>query len=500
MMYSSSRGKTRPVSAAEAIKMGIAPDGGLFVPDSVPRIDAATMTSLGGMTYQERARQILGLYLQDFSPVEIARCVEAAYNTESFDDVRIAPLVPLDARVFVQELWHGPTCAFKDMALQILPHLMTTSAAKTGEKDEIVVLVATSGDTGKAALEGFKDVDGIRIVVFYPQDGVSEVQKRQMVTQTGKNVMVAAVEGNFDDAQNGVKRIFADPEFIGKLADHGMKLSSANSINWGRLAPQIVYYVSAYADLLAGGHIGAGEEINVVVPTGNFGNILAAYYAREMGIPIQRLICASNINYVLTDFINSGIYDRQRDFTRTISPSMDILISSNLERLLFEVIGHDAGKVAGWMRDLQTRGCYEVDHQVMTQIQAIFWAGYANDEETRATIRSVWENNGYLLDTHTAVGVNVYQQYLGSSRDQTTTIIASTASPYKFSQSVAEAIMGTDRLQGRDEFAIARVLEGYTGQPIPAGLRDIEKRPIMHRTVCPKQEMGQVVLDYLKIG
>jgi len=500
MMYSSTRGKTRSVSAAEAIKMGIAPDGGLFVPDSVPRIDATAMASLGAMTYQEQARQILGLYLKDFSPEEIAQCVEAAYNAGSFDDPRIAPLVPLDGRVFVQELWHGPTCAFKDMALQILPHLMITSAAKTGETDEIVVLVATSGDTGKAALEGFKDVAGIRIVVFYPQDGVSEVQKRQMVTQTGGNVMVAAVEGNFDDAQNGVKKIFADPAFIDKLAEHGMKMSSANSINWGRLAPQIVYYVSAYADLLAGGHIGAGEEINVVVPTGNFGNILAAYYAREMGIPIQRLICASNINYVLTDFINSGIYDRQRDFARTISPSMDILISSNLERLLFEVTGHDAGKVAGWMADLQSKGRYEVDHEVKSRIQSVFWAGYASDEETRASIRNVWEKNGYLLDTHTAVGVNVYQKYLHSTGDQTPTIIVSTASPYKFSQSVAEAIIGMERLQGMDEFAMARALEGYTGKPIPAGLRDIEKKPILHRTVCSKQEMGQEVLDYLKIG
>ncbi len=500
MMYSSSRGAAEAVPAAQAIKMGIAPDGGLFVPDHIPQIDSDTLTSFGKMFYAERAERILSLYLQDFSPGEIARCVRAAYNSGSFDDASIAPLVPLEAGVFVQELWHGPTCAFKDMALQILPHLMTTSAAKTGETDEIVVLVATSGDTGKAALEGFKDVDGIRIVVFYPQDGVSEVQKRQMVTQTGKNVMVAAVEGNFDDAQNGVKQIFADPEFNGKLASHGMKMSSANSINWGRLVPQIVYYVSAYADLLAGGHISLGEEINVVVPTGNFGNILAAYYARKMGIPIHRLICASNINYVLTEFINSGIYDRRRDFARTISPSMDILISSNLERLLFEVTGHDAGKVANWMRDLQTQGRYEVDDEVKQQIQAVFWGGYASDEETKATIRSVWENSGYLLDTHTAVGVNVYQKYLGASGDHTVTIIASTANPYKFSQSVAEAIIGSDRLSGMDEFAIAQALEEYTGKPIPAALRDIEKRPILHRTVCPKQAMGRVVLDYLQIG
>lgn len=499
MLYISSRGQTAPVSAAEAIKMGIAPDGGLFVPESIPRIDSSRFTAMAGMTYQDRAKEVIADYLTDFTSAEIARCVDQAYNAESFDDPRIAPLVQLGDRVFIQELWHGPTCAFKDMALQMLPHLMVTSAEKTGEKNAIVILVATSGDTGKAALAGFQDVAGIKIVVFYPQGGVSEVQRRQMITQTGQNVMVAAVEGNFDDAQSGVKQIFADPDFVAKLAANGMKMSSANSINWGRLLPQIVYYVSAYVDLLAAAHIKEGEPVNVVVPTGNFGNILAAFYASRMGVPIHRLICASNINYVLTDFFNTGIYDRRRKLASTISPSMDILISSNLERLLFEITGHDSIRVAGWMEQLQSAGRYEVDSEVKDRIKDLFWAGYASDAETKASIRNSWVNQEYLLDTHTAVGVNVYEKYLDASGDQTVTIIASTASPYKFSTSVAEAIMEPGRREGFDEFALARLLAEYTGKPIPEGLRNIEERPILHRTVCSKQQMGRVVLDYLHL-
>lgn len=499
MKYSSSRGKYNDVSAAEAIKMGLAPDGGLFVPDYIPTVDRECLLRMAKMPYQARANAILGLYLEDFTAQEIQECVEAAYNVSSFDDPRIAPVIRLQDGAFIQELWHGPTCAFKDMALQLLPHLLVTSAHKTGEKDEIVILVATSGDTGKAALEGFKDVAGVRIIVFYPQDGVSEVQKRQMVTQTGGNVFVAAVEGNFDDAQNGVKKIFADSSFVARLAAHGIKMSSANSINWGRLLPQIVYYVSAYVDLVSSGQVQDGEQINIVVPTGNFGNILAAYYASRMGIPVKRLICASNINFVLTDFINTGIYDRQRDFARTISPSMDILISSNLERLLYEMTGHDAEKVAGWMNELQTVGRYKVDQEIRDKICNIFWAGYANDQETQATIRDTWDQNGYLLDTHTAVGINVYSQYVKNTGDHTVTIVASTASPFKFGKSVAEAIMPSDMLTDRDEFAIAKILSQYTGISIPLGLRDIEAKEILHRTVCSKQEMDKVVLNYLKL-
>lgn len=499
MRYSSSRGEGSPITAAEAIKMGIAPDGGLFVPDRVPLITEDIWCKMPGQTYQERAIAILSYYLQDFSKEEINQCVYRAYNQSSFGDERIAPLVQIKEGLYIQELWHGPTCAFKDMALQLLPHLMVASAAKTGEKDEIIILVATSGDTGKAALEGFKDVERIKIIVFYPQDGVSEVQKQQMISQTGHNVFVAAVEGNFDDAQNGVKKIFADQAFIETLARNGMKMSSANSINWGRLLPQIVYYVSAYVDLQASGRIKSGEAVNVVVPTGNFGNILAAYYAGQMGVPINRLICASNTNNVLTEFIRTGVYDRQREFARTISPSMDILISSNLERLLYEV-GHDAAAVAAWMEELKNSGKYQVDDVTRAKIAALFWGDYSSDEETKATIRSTWEEDNYLLDTHTAVGRNVYDKYVRSTGDQTPTIIVSTASPYKFGKSVAEAILKPELIKGQDEYAILKTLAEYTGVPIPAGLRDLDKRPVLHKMASSKDDMGETVLNYLRLN
>jgi threonine synthase len=499
MKYSSSRGGYSAITAAEAIKMGIAPDGGLFVPDSIPLISDSTWTKLGGQTYQERAAEILSYYLEDFSAAEIKQCVEDAYNPRNFDDERIAPLVKIADGVYIQELWHGPTCAFKDMALQLLPHLLTASAKKTGEKDEIVILVATSGDTGKAALEGFKDVAGVRIIVFYPQDGVSEVQKRQMITQTGDNVFVAAVQGNFDDAQNGVKRIFADHAFTETLAKHGMKMSSANSINWGRLLPQIVYYVSAYVDLQAAGQVKKGEAINIVVPTGNFGNILAAFYANQMGVPVNHLICASNTNNVLTEFICTGVYDRNRTFAKTLSPSMDILISSNLERLLYEVTGHDAAAVSGWMEDLKTQGKYEVNRSVHEKISGLFWADYSSDAETQATIRNIWEEKKYLLDTHTAVAYNVYEKYVGSSVDRTPTIIASTASPFKFGKSVAEAVLKPEQLAGQDEFALLEILADYTGIPIPAGIKDLDRRAVLHKTVSSQDAMGGTVLAYLNL-
>lgn len=499
MKYSSSRGGYSAITAAEAIKMGISPDGGLFVPDVIPVIAESTWKKLEGQNYQERAAEILSYYLEDFSAAEIIKCIDGAYNSRSFDNERIAPLVNVDDKVYIQELWHGPTCAFKDMALQLLPHLLTTSAQKTGEKDEIVILVATSGDTGKAALEGFKDVPGVRIIVFFPQDGVSEVQKRQMITQEGTNVFVAAVEGNFDDAQNGVKKIFADQDFIATLARHGMKMSSANSINWGRLLPQIVYYVSAYVDLLAAGSLKQGEAVNIVVPTGNFGNILAAFYAGKMGVPVKRLICASNANNVLTEFIRTGVYDRNRIFAKTLSPSMDILISSNLERLLYEITGHNSAIVSGWMEELKTRGSYDIGQEYRDQIQKIFWADFATDEETQATIRKVWEAQRYLLDTHTAVAYDVYAKYVRSSVDNTAAIIASTASPFKFGTSVAEAVMRPEELAGQDEFAILKTLSDYTGIPIPEGIKNLEQRPILHKTVASQEAMGTTVLKYLRL-
>lgn len=499
MLYYSSRGKSNPVSAAEAITMGIAPDGGLFVPETIPILDKDNWETLKSSSYQERAGYILHHFLSEFTDQELLACVSAAYNTERFDDPGMAPLVNLAENLYVQELWHGPTCAFKDMALQILPHLLTISMAKTAEPHDIVILVATSGDTGKAALEGFKDIERTRIIVFYPQEGVSEVQKRQMITQEGSNVFVAAVEGNFDDAQNGVKQIFGNQSLNQLLASQGLKLSSANSINWGRLVPQIVYYVSAYADLINQGTVQAGQKVNFVVPTGNFGNILAAYYAGQMGVPINRLICASNANNVLTEFIRSGIYDRNRPFEKTISPSMDILISSNLERLLFETTGHDAARVAGWMDQLKNYGRYEVDQAAREAIQQIFWADCCNDQQTLATISSTWETKRYLLDTHTAVAVHVYDNYRQATDDDTTTIIASTASPYKFGSSVASALFKAEMMQDKTEFDLIKLLSTGTGIPVPRGIQGLEKRAIKHNTCTPRDQMDRTVLDFLKL-
>lgn len=498
MKYESSRGKYRGLTSAEVIKMGIAPDGGLFVPEFIPRLTEEDLENMGSLNYQEKAVYILKKFLTDFTGEQIANCVNNAYSSQSFDHEDIAPLVALNSRTYIQELWHGPTCAFKDMALQILPYLLTTSSYITGETDEIVILVATSGDTGKAALAGFKDVDNTRIIVFYPDEGVSEVQKRQMITQEGNNVLVAAVRGNFDDAQNGVKEIFNDREFKELLQSRHRKMSSANSINWGRLLPQIVYYIAAYLDLIKKGAIKKGEKINIAVPTGNFGNILAAFYAGKMGIPVNKLICASNANNVLTDFIRTGVYDRNRKFEKTISPSMDILISSNLERLLYELTGRDDRKVSSWMEELKNKGRYEVDRLTGERVREIFWAGFCNDEETITTIREVWQKHNYLLDTHTAVAFNVYQQYLKDTGDDTVTVIASTASPFKFAGSVAEAVVPEEMRKDKDEFAVLNLLASYTGWEVPAGIRDLDKKPVLHDTVCDKDEMREVVLKFLE--
>lgn len=496
MQYISSRGKSPIVDAANAIKMGIAPDGGLFVPEIIPTIGKDNIRKIEDFTYQQRASYILSLFLTDFSEDEIEHCVNGAYNEENFDDEKIAPLVKLDNKLHVLELWHGPTSAFKDMALQILPYLLTTSTKKTGEESDILILVATSGDTGKAALEGFKDVEQTKIIVFYPVHGVSEVQKRQMITQEGRNVFVAAVEGNFDDAQSGVKEIFGDKELQSFLQTNNIKMSSANSINWGRLLPQIVYYISAYVDLRKAGEISDGEPINIVVPTGNFGNILAAYYARQMGIPINKLICAANSNNVLTDFIRSGVYDRNRKFEKTISPSMDILISSNLERLLFEVTGHDSEAINNWMSQLKEVGKYQVDEKTHQTIQELFWSDYCSDEETIDTIKAIWDEKKYLLDTHTAVAVNVYEKYLSSTQDNTVTIVASTASPYKFGSSVAKAIISPEKLK-QDEFEILKTLENESNIPIPERIKNLNEKEIRHKKVTSKDNLKQTVLEFL---
>ncbi|HHV29735.1 threonine synthase [Acetivibrio mesophilus] len=497
MYYESTRGGLKSVLSAEAIKRGIAPDGGLFVPEKNISLTNDEISAMADMSYQERALYILKHYLTDYSDEEIADCVYSAYTDEKFGDKRIAPLTRLNENVNILELWHGPTCAFKDMALQILPHFLVKAVRKTGETSEIVILVATSGDTGKAALEGFRDVEGTRIIVFYPQDGVSQVQKMQMVTQEGRNVCSIGVEGNFDDAQNGVKAIFTDESLKLKMEQESFKFSSANSINWGRLVPQIVYYFSAYADMLKSGEINQGDKINFVVPTGNFGNILAAFYAMQMGLPVNRLICASNDNNVLTDFINTGVYDKNREFKKTISPSMDILISSNLERLLFELTGHDPAPINDWMDSLRESGKYSVDSAVKKRISEIFWGGYSSEVETLKTIEAIYKEYGYVIDTHTAVGVDVYDKYVISTGDMTKTVIASTASPFKFNESVVKAVLGDEALKGKTEFELLDILSKECKLKIPVGLKDLDKKPVLHKQVCGKFDMKQQVEDIL---
>ncbi len=496
MQFTSTRDSGVRVSAAEAIARGISADGGLYVPTEVPKITKDEIISLIDKSYCERAETVLAKYLTDFTPDELKRCVIGAYGGGKFSSEKIAPLAELDSTASVLELWRGPTCAFKDMALQILPHLLTVSAKKIDDHRTIVILVATSGDTGKAALEGFSDVDNTKILVFFPSDGVSPMQKLQMTTQEGGNVGVCAIHGNFDDAQTGVKAIFTDPDIIKKLNENGMCFSSANSINWGRLVPQIVYYVSAYCDLIACGKIAYGDGINIVVPTGNFGNILAAYYAREMGVPIKKLVCASNANNVLTDFLNTGVYNRNRNFYTTMSPSMDILISSNLERLLFCMSGGDSSFVAECMKKLSETGKYSVGEEMMSKIKALFAAGFCDDSGTTSAIAETFKNNNYLCDTHTAVAVNVYRQYASATGDNTVTVIASTASPYKFCSSVLDAV-GGEKLD--DEFKMLSELERLTGTQCPPQLKNLQGKPVRFNNCCEREKMTQAVFDLLGI-
>jgi len=500
MQYKSTRNSSISISSAEAIKQGLSVEGGLFVPESIPAMSISEIDALKDMSYRERAKVILSKYLTDFTEEELDNCINSAYTKEKFGSENIAPVYKLNNNEYILELWHGPTCAFKDMALQILPHLLTTSMKKTGETDEVVILVATSGDTGKAALEGFRDVNGTRIIVFYPNNGVSEIQKLQMITQEGNNVGVAAVCGNFDDAQSGVKKIFTDEEYKNVLLHNSFKLSSANSINWGRLVPQIVYYFSAYADLLKGDEIKLGDKINIVVPTGNFGNILAAYYAYKMGLPVNRFICASNKNNVLTDFINTGVYNKNREFHTTISPSMDILISSNLERFLYDLSGGDDSVIADWMSKLSADGKYEVSPEVKTEITSIFTGGCADDDETMKAIKKCKSDFGYVMDTHTAVAKSVYDRYVEETGDKTKTVIASTASPFKFNQSVLIALSGHGAVAGQDEFSLLDKLAEISGMDIPDSLAELKNKPQLFNTVCEKEQMIQIVSDFLQIS
>lgn len=499
MQYQSTRNKDIAVESAEAIKTGLSAEGGLFVPKSIPEVDLEDIELLTDKSYNERAYFVLSKFLTDFTEEELQGCIANAYTKEKFETDNVAPVYKLNDSTYFLELWHGPTCAFKDMALQILPHLLTVSMKKTAEDKEIVILVATSGDTGKAALEGFKDVNGTRIIVFYPDNGVSEIQKLQMATQEGNNVGVTAVSGNFDDAQSGVKRIFTDDDYKAMLANNHFMLSSANSINWGRLVPQIVYYFSAYADLLKSGEITLGEKINVVVPTGNFGNILAAYYAKKMGLPVAKLICASNDNNVLTDFIRTGEYNKNRDFHSTISPSMDILISSNLERFLFDLTDRDDTVITDWMNRLNTDGKYTVSTYVKAKIDELFWADYCTEANTRETIKQCDSEYGYVMDTHTAVAKAVYDKYVAQTNDKTKTVIASTASPFKFNQSVLIALDGHAAVAGKNEFELLEDLSKKSGMKIPASLAALKDKPVIFDIVCEKDQMKQVVSDFLKV-
>lgn len=492
MRYISTRDNHRPVSAATTIDTGMVPEGGLFVPESIPSLD---LPGPADATYAQTAAEVLRPLLSDFAETDLDECIARAYNPETFDAPDVIDLVPLSGGRFVMELWHGPTAAFKDVALQIMPHFVKVVKRSAGEDRHTVILVATSGDTGKAALEGFKDCPGISIVVFYPEQGVSEIQKRQMAVTDGGNTHVVAVRGNFDDCQTGVKELFGDVELKERLGGRGYMLSSANSINWGRLSPQIVYYVHAYRMLLARGELGAGDPVDFCVPTGNFGNILAGYYAQRMGLPIRRLVCASNKNRILADFFAEGVYDRNREFYRTMSPSMDILISSNLERYLFETTGHDASLVSAWYHDLAASGRFAVDartHAAMTRTVA---QGWVDEPRVLATIGSTYREHGYVLDPHTAVAVAVSEDVRW--QDDVPMVIDATASPYKFSGSVLQGICGE---REDDEFRSVERLHELSGAPIHRALRDLRSKPIRHKTTIGPESMKRTVLDILGVG
>ena len=492
MVYHSTRNKALEVTGAQAIAQGIADDGGLFVPASIPELTAEDFNSLMFLSYAERAARLFELYLTDFTPEELRECTKAAYESGNFDTPAVQEIATLKDGCMLLELWHGPTCAFKDMALQILPHFLTRAAKKSGVDREIVILTATSGDTGKAALAGFQDVPGTRIMVFYPEDGVSSMQKRQMQTQEGENVRVCAVKGNFGDCQNGVKAIFTDPAMQKALADHGMQFSSANSINWGRLVPQIVYYVSAYVTMLERDILQPGQRFALTVPTGNFGNILAAWYAKQMGVPIQHLVCASNINNVLTDFIRTGEYNRKRDFHATVSPSMDILISSNLERLLYHMTHEDDAQIREWFTALKETGSYTIPRTLRDRIQAEFSGSFWDDTQTKAIIGKVFGENGYLSDTHTAVGICAARDYLAQTNEKLPMLIASTANPYKFGAAVLDAVDSVPA--DADEYEILDLLRKKTGMKIPTALAELRSKTVRFTDSVAQDAM----VDYVK--
>lgn len=494
VLYQSTRSNGSKVTASQAILKGLADDGGLFVPDHIPALDYS-FDELSRMTYQELAYEVMKLFFSDYTGEELKRCIAAAYD-EKFDCREIAPLKEADGRYFL-ELYHGKTIAFKDMALSILPHLLTTAAKKNGVTNEIVILTATSGDTGKAALAGFSDVAGTKIIVFYPKDGVSPIQEKQMVTEAGKNTFVVGIRGNFDEAQTGVKQMFHDKALEAELNAKGFQFSSANSINIGRLVPQIVYYVYAYVTLYKDGVIARDEQINVTVPTGNFGNILAAYYAKQMGLPIKTLLCASNSNKVLFDFFASGQYDKNREFYVTSSPSMDILVSSNLERLIYKIAGNDAERNASYMDALSGTGSYEITEEMKGRLSD-FYGGYATEAETAEEIRTVFTDADYLIDPHTAVASKVYRAYVKATGDTAKTVIASTASPFKFTRSVLTAL--NEPTEGKDDLALADDLSVLSKVPLPQAVEELKGAAVVHDHVCEVTEMPKVVKGFLGVS
>ena len=494
ILYKSTRGNGDKITASQAILKGLSDDGGLFVPDSIPKLDV-DLEALSKMTYQEIAYEVMSRFFTDFTEEELKGCIKKAYDSK-FDTEEIVPLVK-KGNTFIMELFHGPTIAFKDMALSILPHLLTTAAKKNQVKNEIVILTATSGDTGKAAMAGFADVPGTKIIVFYPKNGISPVQEKQMVTQKGENTYVVGITGNFDDAQTGVKKMFNDKEMARELAQAGYQFSSANSINIGRLVPQVAYYVYAYVKLMERGEIRNGDEINAVVPTGNFGNILAAYYAKQMGVPYGKFICASNENKVLFDFFRTGCYDRNREFILTSSPSMDILISSNLERLIYRAAGDDSEKNKELMKALTEKGSYQITPEMEEGLKE-FYGNYATEEETADTIRGFFEENQYVLDTHTAVAADVYKKYMEETKDSRPAVIVSTASPYKFTRSVMTAI--DKKYEDMEDFALADELERISGVKIPKAIEEIRTAPVRHNTVAEAADMPKVVKEILQIS
>ena len=491
--YKSTRENGKLVKSAEAIARGISLDGGLFVPTSIPKLTVG-LKELMHMNYKELALTIMKEFLTDYEEDELKECIDKAYD-EKFDNCSIAPLVK-HGKTYFLELYHGPTLAFKDMALSILPFLMKKAVRKLKLNKEMVILTATSGDTGKAALQGFANVEGTKIIVFFPESGVSEIQKRQMVTQTGANTFVIGIEGNFDDAQNGVKQMLTDESLLKQLEVNNSMFSSANSINIGRLIPQVVYYFYAYTQLCNMGDIKVGEEINFSIPTGNFGNILAGYYAKKMGLPIKKLICASNENKVLFDFINTGIYDKIRDFVITMSPSMDILISSNLERLLYCISGENSEKIKKLMKELAENGNYEIDSSMKKELKD-FYAGYASEEDTAKAIKEVYKSTNYVIDTHTAVSYGVYKKYLEETKDNAKTVIVSTASPYKFTTDVMKSIDA--KFKGLNDFELIKELSNMSKVDIPKGIKDLEARSVLHKTICKKNEMQMQVEKILNL-